>query len=485
MEQGQGQGQGWKDEEMDVMNLIDLLVLLVTIATITVAAEVRTSSRPHLFSLWASTLTVLPFIPPSISHVDDIQVLFLLNPHLGHPFMLLEIAHSTVTEKVSSTNPSTRTRASVDLLLARFNECLYDRYDHHGHDNKHGHEDCNYKGNVTELYWRSSRGGGELRRIIGDKEIVDMAPKLRKCNIVHTYVIDKPLQGLTLPLVTYNFVDESEHDTHKEELNKGKVPSTQFPMSWTLIKLESVHLDAQKQNDGVIAQEDNDTRNSQKDNDTTNAQKENVHDILQPHSDKEKGCENSASNDALIGGGKQTVTKNAINPSENDFLENEARISAERRKRKRGIASRPRGRNKAGKDGKAPSIAEIFKATRKRKDGTLNEEDAALYIMDESEKNPSMSQFELVEKYFEPQNRDRVICSGGSVKPKDIRGPEPSKANLKAELQQKKKQLLSELTNRVVNIEQLEASYQKKISDMEASHQRDIGELLKSVVLQQ
>ena len=46
-------------------------------------------------------------------------------------------------------------------------------------------EDCNYKGNVTELWWRSSRGGGELRRIIGDKEIVDMAPKLRKCNIVH------------------------------------------------------------------------------------------------------------------------------------------------------------------------------------------------------------------------------------------------------------------------------------------------------------
>jgi len=37
-----------------------------------------------------------------------------------------------------------------------------------------------------------------------------MAPKLRKCNIVHIYVIDKPLHGLTLPLVTYNFVDESE-----------------------------------------------------------------------------------------------------------------------------------------------------------------------------------------------------------------------------------------------------------------------------------
>ena len=93
-----------------------------------------------------------------------------------------------------------------------------------------------------------------------------------------------------------------------------------------------------------------------------------------------------------------------------------------------------------------------------------------------------MSRFELVEKCFGPQNRDRVICFRAGVKPKDIRGPEPSKADLKAELQQKK-QLLSELTDRVVNIEQLEASHQKKIADMEASHQREIGELLKEIKL--
>ena len=54
--------------------------------------------------------------------------------------------------------------------------------------------------------------------------------------------------------------------------------------------------------------------------------------------------------------------------------------------------------------------------------------------MDESRKNSSMSRFELVEKCFGPQNRDRVICFRAGVKPKDIRGPEPSKANLKAEL---------------------------------------------------
>ena len=44
-------------------------------------------------------------------------------------------------------------------------------------------KDCNYKGNVTELWWRSSREGSELRTIIGDKEIVDIAPKFWKGNI--------------------------------------------------------------------------------------------------------------------------------------------------------------------------------------------------------------------------------------------------------------------------------------------------------------
>ncbi|KAJ8434307.1 hypothetical protein Cgig2_009932 [Carnegiea gigantea] len=288
---------------------------------------------------------------------------------------------------------------------------------------------------VSEI-WRSSRGGGELRRIIGDEEIVDMAPKLRKCNIVHIYIIDKPLQGLTLPLVTYNFVDENEvidqdnnlfepslatnveragktnttyasqtpielpltrkqlirrslitsrqngdeHNTYKEELSKGKVSSTRFPMLWMLIRSEEAFLPQ------IFSRTKPKSFVYWKLNTKIVLNFRFKHDILQAHSDKEKGCENSASNDALIGGGKQTITRKAINPSKNDSLDNEG-----------------------GKDGKVPNIAEIFKAIGKRKDGTLNEEDAALYS--------------------------------------------------------------------------LEASHQKKISDMEASHQRDIEELLKEIKL--
>ena len=47
------------------------------------------------------------------------------------------------------------------------------------------------------------------------------------------------------------------------------------------------------------------------------------HDIQRAHNDKEKGCENSPSNDALISGGKLTVTSKAITPSENDSPDNE------------------------------------------------------------------------------------------------------------------------------------------------------------------
>ena len=48
-----------------------------------------------------------------------------------------------------------------------------------------------------------------------------------------------------------------------------------------------------------------------------------------------------------------------------------------------------------------------------------------------------MSQFELLEKCFGPQNQNCVICFGDGIKPKDIKGSELSKADLKAEFQQK------------------------------------------------
>ena len=85
-------------------------------------------------------------------------------------------------------------------------------------------EDCKYKGNVTELWWRNCRKGNELRRIIGDKEVVDMVTKLGKCKVVHIYAIDELIEGLALPLVISNFVDEKCAITHTKEAIEPILP---------------------------------------------------------------------------------------------------------------------------------------------------------------------------------------------------------------------------------------------------------------------
>ncbi|KAJ8433347.1 hypothetical protein Cgig2_004500 [Carnegiea gigantea] len=362
------------------------------------------------------------------------SVLFLLNPHLGHSFILLEIAHSTVTKKVSSTNPSNRTRASIDLLLARglMNVCIIAMI-------------------IMDMITSIVIMLCFMRLTIYGTQTLEV-------QLVHIHVIDKPLQGLTLPLVTYNFVNENEVidqnnnlfepslTTNIERVGKTNMTfASQTPIELPPTRKQLIQrsLFTSKQNGDVstptngrdgsttptgknsakvkfvapgflccgrllglkkpscpkssIGQSPSDQHlinaleGTSQDEAKANAAKKNVvnlipftiHDILQAHSDKEKGCENSVSNDALISDGKLT-RKLLIH------LRMILRIM------------------KGGKDGKVPNIAEIFKATRKRKDGTLNDEDASLY---------------------------------------------------------------------------LEASHQKKISDIEASHQRDIGELLKEIKL--
>ena len=61
--------------------------------------------------------------------------------------------------------------------------------------------------------------------------------------------------------------------------------------------------------------------------------------------------------------------------------------------------------------------------------------------MEKSNNKPSISQFDLVEKCFGVQDCDRVICFGYGTKLEDIRGPQPSTAELKAELLIKDRQI--------------------------------------------
>ncbi|KAJ8425211.1 hypothetical protein Cgig2_011800 [Carnegiea gigantea] len=64
-------------------------------------------SFPSWLLLLLCYCSSLPPSPISTVFRFDEKVLFLLNPHLDHSFILLEIACSTVSNKASSTNPTT------------------------------------------------------------------------------------------------------------------------------------------------------------------------------------------------------------------------------------------------------------------------------------------------------------------------------------------------------------------------------------------
>ncbi|KAJ8421566.1 hypothetical protein Cgig2_009167 [Carnegiea gigantea] len=89
-----------------------------------------------------------------------------------------------------------------------------------------------------------------------------------------------------------------------------------------------------------------------------------------------------------------------------------------------------------GKEGKTPTVAEIFKDTRQLKSGALDEESASKLeeIIQISKDNPDFLAFELVEECFGPQDHDHVACFGYRMKLKDVRGPLPTRATLQAML---------------------------------------------------
>ncbi|KAJ8432070.1 hypothetical protein Cgig2_030506 [Carnegiea gigantea] len=103
-----------------------------------------------------------------------------------------------------------------------------------------------------------------------------------------------------------------------------------------------------------------------------------------------------------------------------------------------------------GKDGNMLTVAEIFKETSQQKSGTLDDESFNKLnisseggqegIIPKSKESPHYSAFDLVEDCFRPQERNHVACFGYGMKPKDVRGPLPSRAELQAQLCAKEKE---------------------------------------------
>ncbi|KAL2893741.1 Multiple drug resistance-associated protein-like transporter 1 [Bienertia sinuspersici] len=73
-------------------------------------------------------------------------------------------------------------------------------------------------------------------------------------------------------------------------------------------------------------------------------------------------------------------------------------------------------------------------------DLSMHEEETTDEIVDVEKDYPSLSTFEVVEKSFGDQDRGSVVCFGSGVRPKDVRGPLPSRFELTTRLHEKEKE---------------------------------------------
>ncbi|XP_021836768.2 uncharacterized protein [Spinacia oleracea] len=122
-----------------------------------------------------------------------------------------------------------------------------------------------------------------------------------------------------------------------------------------------------------------------------------------------------------------------------------------------------------GKEGKyLPPISAVFKKTREGKSGNLKENDATKLdeIVSVEKENPSLSQFEVVEKFFGPQDRGGVVCFGFGIRPKDVRGPLPTRADLTSRAHEKQKEN-DDLRKRMDEMEKVRQADLEKMSALE------------------
>ncbi|KAM3205170.1 hypothetical protein P3L10_028580 [Capsicum annuum] len=102
-----------------------------------------------------------------------------------------------------------------------------------------------------------------------------------------------------------------------------------------------------------------------------------------------------------------------------------------------------------GKEGNPPDLGTIFYETRKKGNNLVEPEVIEKYaqIKKIMKAKPSLLTIEIVKKCWGPQNRSHVVCFGGGVKSKDMKGGTSSKTELLSALrstQEDNKSLIEE-----------------------------------------
>ncbi|XP_019252760.1 PREDICTED: uncharacterized protein LOC109231554 [Nicotiana attenuata] len=89
-----------------------------------------------------------------------------------------------------------------------------------------------------------------------------------------------------------------------------------------------------------------------------------------------------------------------------------------------------------GKDGNPPNMATIFFETHKKNDTLVEPEAGEKYaeIQELVQSEPSLTNIEVIERCFEPQNKSHVVGLGGGITTKELKGGSSSKAAILAEL---------------------------------------------------
>ncbi|OIS98924.1 hypothetical protein A4A49_01612 [Nicotiana attenuata] len=95
-----------------------------------------------------------------------------------------------------------------------------------------------------------------------------------------------------------------------------------------------------------------------------------------------------------------------------------------------------------GKDGNPPNMATIFFETHKKNDTLVEPEASKKYdeIQELVQSEPSLTNIEVVERCFGPQNKSHVVGLGGGITTKELKGGSSSKAAILAELNATRKE---------------------------------------------
>ncbi|XP_070057944.1 uncharacterized protein [Nicotiana tomentosiformis] len=95
-----------------------------------------------------------------------------------------------------------------------------------------------------------------------------------------------------------------------------------------------------------------------------------------------------------------------------------------------------------GKDGNPPNMAIVFSETHKKNDMLVEPEVSKKYveIPELVECEPSLTNIEVVERCFGPQNKSRVVGLGGGITTKKLKGGSSSKAAILAEVNATRKE---------------------------------------------